>query len=346
MKFGNSLDDPNEGLRMKKLFSSYEALVLLAIIVLGAIITSMNSNFLTLENFLDLLKSYSFVGILAIGVLFVLISGGIDISFTATATVAMYIMAVILNQYGGNMFVAFLIASAVGILLGMFNAIIVYYFKIHSIITTIATLNIYYGLLTVFSGGKWIYSMPTWFREFAQIRVFTLHNSTGGEYGLSIITVIWFLLLILAWIILRYTMIGRGIYALGGNPVSAERVGFNILRLQLFVYGFMGWLAGISGVVLTLLVQSVAPNSIVGKELDVLAAVVLGGASLMGGVGTLSGTILGVILIATMNNGMTLMRIPAFWYDVFIGLIIIISVSASAYQHRKKKKKVIAVDLE
>ena len=163
---------------------------------------------------------------------------------------------------------------------------------------------------------------------------------------MSIITVIWFLLLILAWIILRYTMIGRGIYALGGNPVSAERVGFNILRLQLFVYGFMGWLAGISGVVLTLLVQSVAPNSIVGKELDVLAAVVLGGASLMGGVGTLSGTILGVILIATMNNGMTLMRIPAFWYDVFIGLIIIISVSASAYQHRKKKKKVIAAELE
>ena len=331
---------------MKKIFSSYEAIVLLAIIILGGIITSMNSNFLTMENFLDLLKSYSFVGILAIGVLFVLISGGIDISFTATATVAMYIMAVILNQYSGNMFIAFLIASVVGILLGMFNAIIVYYFKIHSIITTIATLNIYYGLLTVFSGGKWIYSMPTWFREFARIRVFTLYNSTGGEYGLSIITVIWFLLLILAWIILRYTMIGRGIYALGGNPVSAERVGFNILRLQLFVYGFMGWLAGISGVVLTLLVQSVAPNSIVGKELDVLAAVVLGGASLMGGVGTLSGTILGVILIATMNNGMTLMRIPAFWYDVFIGLIIIISVSASAYQHRKKKKKVIAAELE
>jgi simple sugar transport system permease protein len=258
----------------------------------------------------------------------------------------MYTMAVIVNHYGGNMLIVFLIASVVGILLGMFNAIIVYYFKIHSIITTIATLNIYYGLLTVFSGGKWIYSMPVWFREFAQVRVFTLLNSTGGKYGLSIITVIWFLLLLLAWGILRYTMIGRGIYALGGNPVSAERVGFNILKLQLFVYGFMGWLAGVSGVVLTLLVQSVAPNSIVGKELDVLAAVVLGGASLMGGVGTLSGTILGVILIATMNNGMTLMRIPAFWYDVFIGLIIIISVSASAYQHRKKKKKMIAIELE
>ena len=329
---------------MKKLFSSYETFVFLAIVIIAAIITSVNPNFLTLENFLDLLKSYSFIGILAIGVLFVLISGGIDISFTATATVAMYIMAVIINQYGGNMFTAFLIASVVGIVLGMFNAIIIYFFKIHSIIATIATLNIYYGLLVVFSGGKWIYSLPTWFREFAQVRVFTLTNSTGGEYGLSIITVIWFAMLALAWVILRYTIIGRGIYALGGNPVSAQRVGFSILRLQLFVYSFMGWLAGIAGVVLTLLVQSVAPNSIVGKELDVLAAVILGGASLMGGVGTLWGTLLGVILIATMNNGMTLMRIPAYWYDVFIGLIIVISVSASAYQH--KKKKMIAIEVE
>jgi simple sugar transport system permease protein len=331
---------------MKKLFSSYEAFVFLAIVILGAIITSVNPNFLTLENFLDLLKSYSFVGILAIGVLFVLISGGIDISFTATATVAMYVMALIVNEYGGNMFTAFLIASVVGIILGMFNAIIVHYFKIHSIIATIATLNIYYGLLTVFSGGKWIYSLPTWFREFAQVRVFTLTNPTGGQYGLSIITVIWIALLILAWLLLRYTIVGRGIYALGGNAVSAERVGFNILRLQLFVYGFMGWIAGIAGVILTLLVQSVAPNSIVGKELDVLAAVILGGASLMGGVGTLPGTILGVILIATMNNGMTLMRIPAFWYDVFIGLIIVISVSTSAYQHKKKKSKTIAIEVD
>ena len=188
--------------------------------------------------------------------------------------------------------------------------------------------------------------MPTWFREFAQVRLFTLTNHTGCEYGLSIVTVIWLGLAFLSWLILRFTRIGRGIYAMGGNKVSAKRVGFNILRLHLFVYGYMGCLAGIAGVVLTLLVQSVAPNSIVGKELDVLAAVVLGGASLTGGVGSLVGTILGVFLIATMNNGMTLMRIPAFWYDVFIGLIIIASVSVSALQHRKKTSKMIVIEGE
>lgn len=328
---------------MKKLLGTHEAYVLLAIVVLCVIITAVNPSFLTLENLFDLLKSYSFVGILAIGVLFVLISGGIDISFTAVATVAMYVMAVVIIRFGGNMLTAFVTASVIGIGLGAINALVIYFFNIHSIIATIATLNIYYGLLIVFSGGKWIYALPQWFREFAEIRVLTLTNADGIAYGLSIITVIWFALLALAWVILRYMRIGRGIYAMGGNPSSARRVGFNIFRLQLFVYSFMGWLAGIAGVILALLVQTVAPNQIVGKELDVLAAVVLGGASLFGGVGTLGGTVLGVALIAIMSNGLTMMRVPSFWYNVFIGLTIIISVSFSAYQYKKRKTKTITV---
>ncbi len=331
---------------MKKLLTRHETYVLLVIIIFSAIITTQNPNFLTLENLFDLLKSYSFLGILAVGVLFVLISGGIDISFTAVATVAMYGMTVIVIRYGGNIFVAFLISSLIGILLGLVNAVIIYYFKIHSIITTIATLNIFYGILIVLSGGKWIYALPPWFQEFANIKVLTLTNANGIEYGLSIITVVWLVIILMAWIILRYTLLGRGLYAMGGNPDSAERVGFNIFRLQMFVYGFMGWMAGIAGLVQALLVQTVAPNSIVGKELDVLAAVVLGGASLFGGVGTLFGAMLGVALIAVMSNGLTMMRVPSFWYNVFIGLVIILSVSASAYQYRKKEKRTIVIEAE
>jgi simple sugar transport system permease protein len=331
---------------MKKLLTRHETYVFLAIVIFSAIITLINPNFLTLENLFDLLKSYSFLGIFAVGVLFVLISGGIDISFTAVATVAMYVMTVIIIRYGGNMFTAFLIASVVGIALGLINAAIIYFFNIHSIITTIATLNIYYGILIVLSGGKWIYALPPWFREFAGIRVFTLTNPGGIEYGLSIITVIWFVIVVVAWLILRYTTLGRGLYAMGGSPASANRAGFNIFRLQMFVYSFMGLMAGIAGVVQALLVQTVAPNSIVGKELDVIAAVVLGGASLFGGVGTLLGTMFGVALIAIMSNGLTLMRVPSFWYNVFIGLVIIISVSASAYQYKRKEKRTIAVEVE
>jgi len=331
---------------MKKLLTRHETYVFLAIIIFSAIITSVNPSFLTLENLFDLLKSYSIQGIFAVGVLFVLISGGIDISFTAIATVAAYVMTVVSINYGGNILTAFLIASVVGIALGMINAVVIYFFNIPSIITTIATMNIFYGILTVLSGGKWIYALPTWFREFADINVFTLTNAQGIEYGLSIITVIWLAIAIVAWVILRYTILGRGIYAIGGSMPSAHRAGFNVFKLQMFVYSFMGLMAGIGGVVQVLIVQTMAPNSMVGKELDVIAAVVLGGASLAGGAGTLVGAILGVAMIAMMSNGLTMMRVSSFWYNVFIGLTIIISVGVSAYRRKKRQKRAIAVEVE
>jgi simple sugar transport system permease protein len=316
-----------------------------AVVLFSAVITLVNPAFLTLENLLDLLKAYSFLGILATGVTVVLISGGIDISFTAIATVGMYAMAVLSNQYGGNMLTAFLIAGGIGMALGSINALVTYAFNIPSIITTIATLNIYYGILTVVSGGRWIYTLPDWFRSFAEIDVLTFTRPDGGKYGLSIVTLIWFVVLVVTWLILNRTTLGRGIYAMGGNMTSARRAGFNIFRQQLFVYAYMGLLAGIAGVVQLLLVQTAAPNSIVGKELDVIAAVVLGGASLAGGTGTLLGTVLGVALLAVLSNGLTLMRIPSYWYNVLIGLVIIASVSVSAYRRRLRHRKSIVVEV-
>jgi simple sugar transport system permease protein len=125
-------------------------------------------------------------------------------------------------------------------------------------------------------------------------------------------------------------MLGRTIYALGGNPVAARRVGFRVLLIQLFVYGYMGLLAGVAGIVHALNVQTVAPNALVGRELGVFAAVVLGGATLSGGVGTLRGTVVGVALVAVVSNGLTLTRVPAVWNQVAIGLIILISVTVTA----------------
>ena len=324
---------------MKKLFKTHEFCVFAVIVILSAAITVINPNFLTLENGLDLLKSYSFMGVLAIGILFVLISGGIDISFAATATIAEYIMAVICIRIGGNMISALLIASSVGIVLGSFNGILISKFRIPPIITTIATMNLYYGLLTVITGGKWIYALPVWFRSFAEIRIFTLVSKSGTPYGLSVITLFWLIITAAAFFILRYSMLGREIYAVGGDIVSAERVGFPVKRLQVFVYAFMGLMSGIAGVIQALLVQTVAPNSIVGKELDVIAAVVLGGASLSGGKGTVSGTVLGVILIAVVKNGMTLVKISSVWSDVVIGLVILISVGFSSWQQKKERQK-------
>jgi simple sugar transport system permease protein len=152
--------------------------------------------------------------------------------------------------------------------------------------------------------------------------------------------------MLLALFVLRYTTLDRSIYAVGGSRVSAQRVGLNILRIQYFVYCFMGFLSGIAAVVHALLVMNVAPNALVGKELDVIAAVVLGGANLAGGAGTLFGTILGVTLVALLSNGITLMRVSSFWYNVFIGLIILVSVSMSAYQLRMKERQRAVIEVE
>jgi len=241
---------------MKKLFSYHEMYVFLAIVIVALAITAINPSFFTLENLFDMLKSYSLIGTFAIGVLFVLISGGIDISFTAIATITGYITAVLLLQRGDqlNIYIIFLIAGVIGILLGAFNALIIYFFRIPSIITTIATLNIYYGILTVLSQGKWLYGFPEWFGKYTQMYVFTITNANGISYGLSVITVFWFALLLLAWFILRFTVLGRSIYAMGGNIASASRAGFNLLKLHLFVYSFMGLMAGFASVIQALLV--------------------------------------------------------------------------------------------
>ncbi len=229
--------------------------------------------------------------------------------------------------------------------MGSVNALIIYFFNIPSIIVTIATLNIYYGMLTVLSGGTWLIRMPDWFRTVAQTKVLTQLNGDGVPYGISIVTLIWFAVIIIGWALLRYTLLGRGIYAVGGSLPAARRAGFNILGIQLFAYGFLGLLAGIAGLVQAMQAQAVQPNGLVGKELDVIAAVVLGGASLSGGSGSVAGTVLGVALIAILSNGLTLMRVSSFWYNVCIGLAIIISVSISAYRQKRRAGQLRAVEV-
>jgi simple sugar transport system permease protein len=332
---------------MRRLFQKSETYLLLVILAFSAVITCINPSFLTLENLFDLLKSYSFLGIMAVGLLVVLVSGGIDMSFAAVATVAEYLTTLAVIRWHGNMFTAFLAASLVGIALGICNALIIYRFRIPTVIATIATMNVFYGILIMATGGKWIYALPECFGSFAGLRLFTLVSAAGSQYGLSIVTVLWFAVILLTAFILRHTVTGRGIYAMGGcggdlGPV--ERAGFNVFRIHLFIYAYMGLLAGLAGVVQALLVQTVAPNSIVGKELNVIAAVILGGASIAGGTGSVTGTVLGVALLAILGNGLTLMRIPSYWYDILIGGVILQSVVLNALQARKKRSKVIEIE--
>ncbi len=331
---------------MRKLARYTETYLVLIVAVLSLLITLKNPSFLTLENMFDLLKSYSFYGILSIGVLMVIISGGIDISFAATATVCEYTVALYMVHVGGNILLTFALAAAAGAVLGFINGILVNRFRIPSIIATIATMNAYYGLLIFVTGGKWIYDLPVWFCDFADIRLFSLNNTDGSSYGLSVVTALWFAVMLAGILLLRFTMLGRTIYAIGGDRKSASRVGLNVRISEVFVYSFMGLLAGTAGVVQALLVQTVAPNSIVGKELNIIAAVVLGGASLTGGKGSVLGAFLGIVLLAVVKNGMTLMEIPPVWYEFFVGCVILISVGVTSYRGKLERRRAASINVK
>ena len=307
----------------------YLFIIIIALVIFFAFSTD---NFFTLENFVDLLISYAFLGIMAAGMLVVLISGGIDLSFTAIATIAQYVMAIVIINYSGNLVSAFLVAGIIGIFLGSINAFLIYYLNAPAMIITIATLNLFYGVTIFITRGKWIYNFPDWFNQSHNVFGFTAGDT---YYGISLPVILLILVFILTHIILRYTILGRKIFAMGGNIEAARRAGFNLLGLNIFVYSYIGFLSGIGSVGQVLTLHSVQPNAIVGRELEVIAATVLGGASLAGGAGSVLGTAMGVALLAIVWNGMIIMGVSSYWHKVIIGLIIICSVSINAYNRKR-----------
>src|SRR5215467_6525034 len=316
-------------------FSRKHEFWLLAVIVALSLALSLaTDSFLTLQNLFDLLTSNAFVGILASGLLVVLIAGAIDISFTATASVAQYVALTIGMQYGLGWFALFALAAGTGVLCGLVNAIFVTKLRISSIIVSIATLNIFYGLLIFVTGGKYITSLPKFFRD--GIWWFEYEDASGVPYALNLQILVLVIAFAVAWVLLNRTNLGRQIYALGGNKDAAQRLGFHVFRINLLVFGYLGFVAGVASLVQAQLAQSVTPTVLVGKELDVLAAVVLGGASLTGGTGTVFGAILGVALLAILQNGLVLIGVSSYWSQLFVGLTILCAVSITAWSNRRR----------
>lgn len=303
------------------------------IMILILSLSFLTNDFATIENLYDVVNNYAMLMILACGLFIVLLSGGIDISFPAITIISQYIMVSFITQYDVGFIGVFLLSSAVGILLGFINAIIVNKLNVPSIIITISTLNIFYGALLYFTKGVWLYDYPDWFTQ--EILFFKQSTESGFEYGLSFQTIIALIAILLTALITKALTVGRKIYALGGNKDATSRIGFNILTLHLFAYGYMGFMAGLAGIVQSYTVQSVAPDSLLGYELTVLAAVVLGGTSLAGGKGTLRGTIMGVMLLAIIQNGLNLLNVSSYWQTIVTGIIIIFSISATAFTQQK-----------
>ena len=322
---------------------THEFRLLIVTVLLVAALALASPRFLTAQNALDLLTAASFTGMCAAGLLVVLISGGIDISFTAIASVAQYVGMVLVLRWHGGWPLLLALGLGIGTLLGFVNAVLISSLRISSIIVSIAMLNVYYGLLMFFSGGNQLYALPDWFLDAFSWVVYT--DAQQNPYVLNAQIIGLFVCFALAWLLLNRTSIGRQIYALGGNPEAAARVGFSALRLNLVVYGFLGCVSGLAALAQGQLAQSIAPSVLVGRELDVLAAVVLGGASLTGGQGSVLGMMLGVALLAIMQNGLILLGLSSYWTQFFDGAVILVAVSTLSWERRRQaaaSRRVIA----
>lgn len=310
------------------------ALVILAFCLLGA---ASDPGFLSIATLTDLLRGGIVLGIFAVAAMLVLISGGIDVSFTAVAAFTMYVTAMVLNAAMPWMpwWGALGFGMAVGACLGAINGILIAGFGLPTLIVTLGTLSIFRGFMLTFIGQRQITTLPPGMREFGRMMLIRGENADGSFYNLHAAFLVTVLVVALTWFILQHTMLGRQIYAIGGSVESARRIGINVRGVQFFVYVYVGILAGLAGVIHSSMARVANPFDLVGLELSVIAAVVLGGARLAGGHGTLTGTVLGVALIVLVRNSLVVLGIPATWQSVTIGALILLGTGLPAWQAKR-----------
>lgn len=322
---------------MKIDWTRNETLVALVILGFCAAAAISDPGFLSLATLTDLLRGGIVLGIFAVAALIVLISGGIDVSFTAVAAFTMYVTAMILNAALPWLpwWAALAFGMAVGAALGAFNGVLIAFFGLPTLIVTLGTMSIFRGTMLTFIGQKQITTLPPGMRDFGRMMLLRGENSDGSFYSLHGAFAVTVLVVVLTWAILHRTMLGRQIFAIGGSEESARRIGINVSRVQFFVYIYVGALAGLAGIIHASMARVANPFDLVGLELSVIAAVVLGGARLAGGHGTLTGTILGVALIVLVRNSLIVLGIPSTWQSVTIGCLILLGTGLPAWQAKR-----------
>ncbi|MDK4703314.1 ABC transporter permease [Rhizobium sp. CNPSo 4062] len=310
---------------------------LLAVIAAVVIVFSMTAHdFLTLANIIDLLETYSVQAIMAMGLFVVLVSGGIDISFAATASVAQYCAALLATQFGFSAPVVIGFGLAIGVGLGCLNALLVHYVRITSIIATIAMMSVSFSLLMYFSGGKSIYTLPDWWTN--RIVFWRMETASGDIVRVTLPIVAMVVVTLFTWAWMTRSSVGRQLYAMGGNAEAARRIGMNIGRLQFVAYGYLGLMAAIAGLLQAHRVGESVPNAMYNTELAVLSAAVLGGASLTGGIGTVPGVLLGIVLLAVLQNGLNLLGVSSYFFQIVIGITILVSTSITVISSRPSRR--------
>lgn len=322
----------------------------LAIAALSLLFSSLAPGFWTLGNWMDLLEGASVTAILAVGLLVVLVAGGIDISFAATATVAQYLAAHAAARLGWPPAACMALGLSAGLALGGFNALLIHRLRAGSIIITISTLNLYFALLMHATGGRSIYDLPGWWSGAVVLAQFSETSAgTGADAGsadavrLTLPIAVAGVAALLTALMLGCSALGRQLHAFGGNPEAAHRMGMRLGAMQAVAYGWMGAMAAVAGMVQAHRVGESVPNAMVGTELFVLAAAVLGGASLTGGTGSVAGVLLGVLLLAVLRNGLNLLGISPYFFPVLLGAVVLACAAAMGLRWQGRRSRAPAI---
>lgn len=298
---------------------------LLVFAVAVMVIFSLTSKyFLTPGNWINILLSVSIIGIIGVAMTLVIVSGGIDLSAASTMALVGSIQGVLIMQKGKPWWFALLVSFAVGLLIGLLNSVVVTKLKIAPFIVTLAMSNIVRGAAYIYTTGNAIFVSSQGLEWFG----------VGRIAGIPVPVILMIGAYVGMWATLRYTVFGRYVYAVGGNPVAARLAGINTEKYITGVFAFSGLAAAAAGTVLVGLTATAMPSVGVGYELDVVTAVLLGGASLRGGEGSIWGTLFGVMIIGVLNNGMALLNVPPFWQILAKGVLLLGAVSLDALRKR------------
>jgi len=301
-------------LTLKKYLSLYGLYFAFALLII--IITVLSPSFLKPTNLLNILRQTSINGIIAIGMTLVILTGGIDLSVGSILALSAVLATSFAHTGEHSLIVPVFVGLFVGLLFGFINGFIIAWYKIAPFIVTLAMMTIARGLALVYTNGRPVIDLSD------------IYTKIGSGYVAGIpIPVIIFILIVLAGLfLLKYAKFGRHIYATGGNELAAKISGVNTRRVIIWVYSLAGLLSGLAGIVLSARVMSASPATGQGYELDAIAAVVIGGTKLTGGVGTIAGTIIGALIIGVMNNGLDLLNISSYWQLFVKGVIILLAV--------------------
>ncbi len=298
----------------------------LSLIIIVIVLTILSPHFFTSENFLSIGLQMAVIAIMSIGQVWIIISGGIDLSVGSIMAISGVVTTMLIAS-GVDMILASLAGILVGAFCGFINGFLTSVGKLPPFISTLGMMGIARGMALIITKGVPVFGLPA---EFSVIG----NGRLAGIFPVPVL--ITLVLAVIGHIILSKTPFGRYTYAIGSNFEAARLSGIRTTRMVIYIYLLAGFLYGLGGIILASRLSTGQPTSGLGYELDVIAACVIGGASLSGGSGTIWGAILGALLIGVLRNGSNLLDISAFWQQVAIGTIIIIAVFIDQYQKSRK----------